>query len=274
MKKSLKTAEIALITAGALLPYWLIAPGRASKEQRAQFTGWNYAHRGLHSEDKSIPENSLAAFRLAAENGYGIELDVHLSADGKVFVFHDDTLDRVCGVSGNVEEKTYEELSALRLCGTEEKIPLFSEVLAAIDGCGPLIVEIKAGKHNEELCRKTYELLKSYKGVYCIESFHPAVVRWFMKNAPEVFRGQLATTPERYGKNLNRFLAFALGNSLSNFSCRPQFIAYDVVERPAPVKAAMRMGAVNIGWTSHDKSCEEGRDGVIFEFYRPEKKYK
>ena len=50
----------------------------------------DYAHRGLHGGD--IPENSLAAFRLAAEAGYGIELDLQLSRDGEVMVFHDYTL--------------------------------------------------------------------------------------------------------------------------------------------------------------------------------------
>lgn len=273
MKKS-SILKFALVGAAAALPVWLIAPGRPTKEQRAQFTGWNYAHRGLHSEDKTIPENSLRAFRLAAENGYGIELDVHLSKDGQVFVFHDDTLNRVCGVEGRVEDLSYEELSRLSLHGTEETIPLFSDVLNAIDGCGPLIVEIKAGKRNNELCEKTYELLRGYKGVYCIESFHPAVVRWFKKHAPEVVRGQLATRPSRYGKALNRFLAFTMGNGLSNFATRPHFIAYEVVDRPFTVRLAKLMGAMNIGWTSHTRDNEKSRDGVIFEFYRPEKKYK
>lgn len=272
MKKS-SILKIALVGAAAL-PVWMIAPGRPTKEQREKFTGWNYAHRGLHSEDKTIPENSLRAFRLAAENGYGIELDVHLSKDGQVFVFHDDTLNRVCGVEGRVEDMSYEELSRLRLHGTEERIPLFSDVLNAIDGCGPLIVEIKAGKHNNELCEKTYELLRGYKGVYCIESFHPAVVRWFKKHAPEVVRGQLATKPSRYGKALNRFLAFAMGNGLSNFATRPHFMAYEVVDRPFTVRLAKLMGAMNIGWTSHSRDNEKNRDGVIFEFYRPQKKYK
>ena len=55
----------------------------------------DYAHRGLHGN--GIPENSLAAFRLAAEAGCGIELDVQLSRDGEVMVFHDYTLTRMTG---------------------------------------------------------------------------------------------------------------------------------------------------------------------------------
>ena len=83
-----------------LLALFLLWPGHPSREKAAPFAGRNYAHRGLHSRDKSVPENSLAAFRLAAEAGYGIELDIQLSKDGEVVVFHDDTLDRVCGAFG------------------------------------------------------------------------------------------------------------------------------------------------------------------------------
>ena len=105
MKKCLSEnmGKIGLITAAAALPLFLLAPGRATKRQKAPFMGRNFAHRGLHSRDMSVPENSLEAFRLAAKAGYGIELDVQLSKDGQVVVFHDDTLDRVCGVHARVD---------------------------------------------------------------------------------------------------------------------------------------------------------------------------
>ena len=77
----------------ALLALFLLLPGHAPFAKKAPFSGWCYAHRGLHSPDKSVPENSLAAFAAAADAGYGMELDVQLSKDGEVVVFHDDTLD-------------------------------------------------------------------------------------------------------------------------------------------------------------------------------------
>ena len=67
---------------------------------RRNYPGWEkldgvrYAHRGLHDKDQGRPENSLAAFRLAAEKGFGAELDVHLMADGKLAVVHDSSLQR------------------------------------------------------------------------------------------------------------------------------------------------------------------------------------
>ena len=125
MKK--KHGLLLLGTAAALTaPFFLLAPGGSSKRQRAPFMGVNFAHRGLHSRNRSVAENSLEAFRLAAAAGYGIELDVQLSKDGQVVVFHDATLQRVCGVEGRVDEKTYAELSQLSLCGTGSGIPLLS----------------------------------------------------------------------------------------------------------------------------------------------------
>ena len=88
----------------------MLFPGGSTKRQRAPFLGMNFAHRGLHTRDKSIPENSLPAFENAAREGYGMELDVQRSKDGQVVVFHDDTLDRVCGVHARVDEKTWAEL--------------------------------------------------------------------------------------------------------------------------------------------------------------------
>ena len=54
-----------------------------------------------------------------------MELDVQLSKDGEVVVFHDDTLDRVTGVAGRVDAFDWAELKEMPLCGTEHHMPLF-----------------------------------------------------------------------------------------------------------------------------------------------------
>lgn len=259
--------------AGTALPFFLLAPGRADKETRAKFTGINYAHRGLHTRDDSVPENSLAAFRLAAQAGYGIELDVRLTKDGQVVVFHDDTLERVCNVPGRVDDYTYLELSEFRLAGTDQRIPLFIDVLANISGVSALIVELKQGKNREELCRKTYEILKTYKGAFCVESFDPMYIAWFRKNAPEVFRGQLAMPAKDYGDAVSKPAAVLASSCLLNFLTRPHFIAYKIGRRPAAVRFSELLGAVKVGWTSHDIENEKKLDSVIFEFYSPKPKY-
>ena len=265
---------ILAFAACAALPVWAAAPGRISLRQRNIFRGVNYAHRGLHTLDKSVPENSMTAFCLAAKEGYGIELDVRLTKDGQVVVFHDDTLDRVCGVSARVDEMTYDELRKCRLSGTGERIPLLSEVLSAIKGCEALIVELKDGNRNPELCKKTLQFLNGYHGNVCIESFNPLIVAWFRFHAPDIVRGQLATTVKDYKEGgIGGAKAFVLHNTLLNFLARPQFIAYRVGKRPLPVCLCTAMGAMNFGWTSHSQENEEGRDGVIFEYYRPRRRY-
>lgn len=260
--------------AAVLTPLALIFPGGSTKRQRAPFLGRNFAHRGLHTRDKSIPENSLPAFERAAREGYGMELDVQLSKDGEVVVFHDDTLDRVCGVHARVDEKTWAELQELRLCGTEYGIPLFSEVLKTVHGRGPLIVELKNGRRNRELCEKTYALLTGYRGEVCIESFNPLIVMWFRFHARDLVRGQLASPRKEYLDQMGNFKAFLLSRCLLNFLCRPQFIAYKIGHRPLSVRLAEHLGAMRVGWTSHEPRNERRRDAVIFEFYRPKPKYK
>lgn len=272
-EKLLLEASLAGLAAfGGLV--FLVAPGRASKKDKKPFMYKNFAHRGLHKKDKTVPENSLAAFERASAYGYGMELDVQLSKDGQVVVFHDDTLNRVCGVDSRVDEKTYDELRQMSLCGSTQTIPLFSEVLKTVRGRGPLIVELKNGKRNEELCEKTYALLSKYSGEYCIESFNPFIVRWFKKNAPEVIRGQLANPPKDYNGEVGPITAVILGNCLLNFLARPQFIAYKITPKPFTVKLCEALGAMKVAWTSHDWVNEKFYDAVIFEFYKPKLKYK
>ena len=55
-----------------------------------------------------------------------------------------------------------------------------------------VVIELKRGARNTELCEKTYAMMRQYGGRYCVESFDPRIVAWFRRNAPEVLRGQLA----------------------------------------------------------------------------------
>lgn len=260
-----------LLACGLLaLPILALVPGRGGKK-RLPFSGRNFAHRGLHSPDQHIPENSLSAFGMAADAGYGMELDVQLSRDGQVVVFHDDDLKRACGREARVSELTWPELSTLSLFGTGERIPLFSQVLDLVSGRTPLIVELKSGVQYRDLCRKTLRLLRDYSGDACIESFDPRIVMWFRFHAPELLRGQLAQPPKLYRKDGQPALVgFLLGNTFLNFAAGPEFIAYRIGPKPLPVRLAETMGAMRVGWTSHSWENEAGRDAVIFEYYRPE----
>lgn len=214
-------ALLALLAVFALVLF-LIAPGR--RRDYSAFSGRLYAHRGLHGN--GIPENSLAAFRAAAEKGYGAELDVQFTADRKIVVMHNRDLKAACGDESEILGLTYEQLSAYRLYGTDEKIPLFSEALEALNGA-PLICEIKnySGNRCPELCAGTYELLKDYRGPWCVESFSPYIVGWFRRNHPEVIRGQLSSSFDG-DSSMGAFNRFMLRNLLVNKIGRPDFIAY------------------------------------------------
>lgn len=256
----------------------LIAPGYSSEELRAPFIKRNIAHRGYHSKDKLIPENSMAAFRAAIANGYGIELDIQFSKDEQIVIFHDNTLKRVCGVEGRVDDYTYEELLQFSLYNTKERIPLFTDFLALVDGQVPLVVELKNGPKNEELCKKTYEYLKNYKGDYCIESFQPLIVAWFKRNAPHILRGQLSAGPEEFKGELKRYQAYALSRLLTNFIARPHFISYHKQKRSWLAQLVDMMGAMKVVWTVRDNDniteIEKKNDTIIFEFYQPEVHFK
>lgn len=272
MKVLLPAAGIAALGLGAAA--WMIAPGHATKRAKAPFKGRNYAHRGLYTSDQSVPENSLAAFRRAVENGYGMELDVQLSADDEVVVFHDDTLERVCGVAGDVDDRDWDELRRLSLCETDERMPLFSEVLNAVGGRTPIIIELKTGRKNRLLCEKTLALIDRYGGPVCVESFDPWIVRWFRVHAPDILRGQLSSQYDDLAQDMGRFRAFCRSRLLTNFIARPQFVAYRVGKKPLTVRLCELMGAMKVAWTAHDWKQESEADAVIFEFYRPRRKFK
>ena len=112
----------------------------------------DYAHRGLHGN--GIPENSRAAFSRACERGVGIELDVQLSRDGEVMVFHDATLVRMTEVEKKVCELDRADLQTLSLAQSEWTIPTFREVLALVNGRVPILVELKGENVDTSLCGK------------------------------------------------------------------------------------------------------------------------
>ena len=248
----------------------LVGPGKYTAKAAEPFRNRFFAHRGLYEKDQSVPENSLAAFRRAIDAGYGIELDIQLTKDGEVVVFHDDDLRRACGKESMVRDLTLAELKELPLFGTSEKIPLFSEVLSLVEGRVPLIVELKTqGAKNAELSLKARDMLFAYRGPYCVESFDPRIVRWFRMNAPWIFRGQLACPKDSYNKDTPPFAKEIFSRCLCNFYGRPQFISYENGPKPGLVSLAEAMGAFRVVWTSHDRSDEKGNDAVIFEHYAP-----
>ena len=258
----------------ALLYLYAIAPRMINAPSKDYLQGVYYAHRGLHNNDTQAPENSMAAFKLAVEQGYGIELDVQLTKDEIPVIFHDETLKRICNVEGNVRDYTYEELQRFTLCNTQERIPLFADFLEMVDGRVPLIVEIKIHEKAKKVCARVDEILEKYQGPYCMESFHPMAVRWYKKHRPQVVRGQLAAD---FKKELEKekFSHFLVHHLLLNFLARPDFIAYNHKHKRALSRRICQhfYKALSVAWTIRSqKELDEAKDGFtlfIFEGFVP-----
>ena len=262
-----------LFLALCALYLWMIAPRRRPKA--AGLIGRLYAHRGLHDGNHTVPENSPAAFRLAVESGYGIELDVQPTADGKQIVHHDDNTLRVCGQEAVIRQTAYGDLPPLP---DGSPIPLFSDVLALVNGRAPLIVEIKPYGSPVGNAAATLEALRPYQGDYCIESFHPSVVRYFRKRAPGVVRGQLAMGGPFNRSETSLLEHFALKYLLINCLGRPHFIAYScAADRNLSMGLMKRLFKPMLAaWTLRDQAlldyARKDYDMLLFERFIPDEK--
>lgn len=149
------------------------------------------AHRGLYN-NKDIPENSIKAFKKAITHNEIIELDIHLTKDNKIVVFHDDKLDRMTKEKGNIKDYTLEELSLLKLLNTDSTIPSLEDVLRLVDGKVPLLIELKDDKNkNYRLERELSKLLDNYNGIFFIQSFKPSSLIYFRIFRNKYIRGLL-----------------------------------------------------------------------------------
>lgn len=257
----------------------VIMPRMIKRPRRAPFLGVYYAHRGFHDNRLDAPENSLKAFKRAVQKGYGIELDIQLSKDKIPVVFHDFTLDRMCGIKGKVNEYTFAQLQQFKLGSSEERIPSLAQVLELVDGKVPLIVELKIEWTDLSLCPVADALLREYKGIYCVESFNPLGLLWYRKHNKRVMRGQLSDAfAKDKNKKLQGILYWALENLLFNFLTKPDFIAYNYRFYRNKSRAICRYvyGGLAVAWTIRSqedlKQRQEDFDLFIFDSFTPEEK--
>lgn len=176
-----KPLLIFMLTLFSLILFYCfsILPRRSMRRQMEKYHQTMFAHRGYHCAPKGIPENSMSSFRAAIEHHYGIELDLHLTRDGHLVVFHDHTLDRICHCPGTIELLSLEQLKKCRLSGTSEQIPLFQDVLTLVNGRVPLLIELKIPGYSLKICKKTYDLLRTYKVIISYSLFTPSVFGGF-----------------------------------------------------------------------------------------------
>lgn len=226
------------------------------------------AHRGLHNSN--APENSISAFKAAVDSGLAIELDVRLTKDCKLVVFHDKDLMRMCGVEGNVRDYTYDQLGAFTLKGTDQKIPLLTDVLKCVDGRVPLLIEIKNGEPVVSIGKRLNALLKKYRGDYAVQSFDPFSMLWFRIFAPDVKRGQLVSKNKKKF-DLEYIMRLICADPLVwRLISQPDFISADLRSASQVQKQqALEIGADYVIWTVRTKeqlkAANYFTDTVIFE---------
>ena len=227
------------------------------------------AHRGLHNE--KCPENSIAAFLNAAENGYAVEFDVRGLDDGSVVVFHDEGLSRMTGTDGYLSNLSYGDIKDLKLLKTDQGIPLLSEVLKAVDGRAPLLIEIKNTDKVGKLEQSVIKLLDGYKGEVAVQSFNPYSLEYFKKNAPHILRGQLSSFFKT--SNMSRLRKYVLKRLLLNKFSKPDFIAYDF--NALPNRWVSRCKLPVLAWTVRSfadyEQVKDYCDNIIFEGFIPTK---
>lgn len=242
-----------------------------SKRDVSMLTRQALSHRGYY--DEKLPENSIGAFEKAFKFKYAIELDIRLTKDNVLVVFHDDDLKRMCDVDGLVREKTYAELKNLKLKGIDTHIPTFEEVLKLTNGQVPLLVEIKdmGQKDNPMLCKLAGEMLEDYKGEFAIQSFNPWIVHFFKLNHPQMLRGQLVSKLDNY--QMNPIRRFILKNLLLMWWVKPDFINSKMNHIPLLLKWWKKQGRVAISYVAkNEKEMIKALfffDNIIFENFFP-----
>ena len=234
------------------------------------------AHRGLHGN--GIVENSLSAAVAAVAANYAIEVDLQLSKDGEVVIFHDETLDRLTNQQGDVVARSAAELKAIKLKDTNDTIPALAELLALVAGKVPLVLELKSSWGGDTvLAKKVAEQLLNYEGPVVVMSFDPDLVAALKSYAPGLPRGIVAE--RRYLHPYWKFLSAGkkqyLGLLLHILRTKPHFVAYAQFDLPAvaPLIARYVFGMPLLSWTVRTEK-ERSRvskwvNQIIFEHIRP-----
>lgn len=225
------------------------------------------AHRGLHDLNKDCWENTLSAFERAAERGYAIECDVHLTSDGVPMVFHDDGLARLTGEEGYIWQRTAAEMAALRVGGTEDRVPTLEQALSVVAGRVPMVIELKGipGK-DEGLVAAVAGALRGYAGKVAIMSFDHWLIRDFGRHAPGIPAG-LTAWGEKEHEIETHFSMLAHGID---------FVSYSVAHLPNRFVSFVRekLGMPVITWTVRSETDVQRTfayaDQMTFEGFEPD----
>lgn len=223
------------------------------------------AHRGFHDMNHAVWENTLSAFARAVEAGFAIECDLQYAADGVPVVFHDDELNRLCAIPGDVRAKSSVELGMLSVGGTADKVPTLTQLLKLVDGRVPLVIELKGRKGDDEgFADSVLELIEDYKGPIALMSFD----HWLLKDLKALDAPRpVGLTAE--GADPETFFVHEEAMQLGL-----DFISYNYGHLPNPfITKERKAGVTVITWTVHDQTgidkTRAEADQMTFEGFDP-----
>lgn len=246
----------------------------------ADFLARPIAHRGLHDAAAGRVENSRAAINAAVQGGFGIEIDLQLSADHQPVVFHDDDLPRLTGQAGRPRDFVADYLTKLPLLGSDETIPDLPDILALVAGRAPLLIELKdqtgtLGNSCGALERATAAALAGYHGPVAVMSFNPSMVRAFHALAPDIPCGIVtdAYLPQHW-PDVPPSRAAQLAQIAEFEASGACFISHNHLDLDAtPVQALRARGIPVLCWTIRSQAAAERAmrlsDNITFEGYLP-----
>ena len=178
-----------------------------------------YAHRGLF-DNKKIVENTISAFKRALLDNFNIELDIRVTKDNKIVVFHDNNIKRLTGIDRLVKEMTYNELSNVKLLNTTDKIPLLEDVLKLVNGRVTLLIELKENFSNNTL-KELNKLLLDYNGKVLLQSFNPVIIRKMALTSLKRYKMGILLTNEYKGFKRALYDAF-----IYKYLIKQKYISY------------------------------------------------
>lgn len=237
------------------------------------------AHRALHDRGAGRIENSPAAIDAAIAAGYGIEIDLQLSADGQAMVFHDDHLDRLTAEAGPVRARSAEALTQIPLRGTSDTVPTLASVLAQVAGRVPLLIELKdqdggMGPAVGALEEATLAAVADYAGPFALMSFNPHSVACLAKAAPDVPRGLTTSAYDPAVWALSAETCTRLRSIPDAGRVGASFISHEAADLRRPRVAELQAEGLDVlCWTIRSPEAEaEARkvaQNVTFEGYLP-----
>jgi glycerophosphoryl diester phosphodiesterase len=259
----------------------MTVPAPSRDQIRAVVAGRPIAHRGLHDIAAGIVENTLAAARSAAERGFAIEVDIQLTADDAIVVYHDDRLERLNAGEGAILDLPLETVRAVPFHVGTERIPTLAELFETVAGRVPLIIELKGTKGRPDVDRKLTALFiaaaRGYAGPFAAMSFEPGIVAQLADEAPDIIRGIVAddTRDLRWNGHLPPVERWRRRHLAHVGRTRPHFCSYCVDHLPAIGPWLFRnvLGGVLITWTvrtpAQVAATQRHADQMTFEGFVP-----